>query len=68
MKTIAKALVVFTLTSWPLIVFSGEQVSTPEPKGGNTHNYTGKVSSINCSNWESVDINKDGFVVCKCND
>ena len=68
MRALTKLLILFALKLMPIIAYSGEQANAPETKVGNIHKYAGRVASIDCNVWETVDINKDGFVVDKCND
>ena len=68
MKALTKFLIISALNLMPIIAYSLEQANAPEPKVGNIHQYAGRVASINCSVWETVDTNKDGYVVDKCND
>lgn len=68
MKILTKFVVISAVNLMPIIAFSGEQANLPEPKVGNIHKYADKVASINCSVWETVEINKNGYIVDKCND
>lgn len=47
---------------------SAEMANVPEIPVGTTMEYTGKVSTVRCSKWETIEQNKDGFIVCKCDD
>lgn len=45
---------------------AAETATLPEIPIGTTMEYVSKVATVRCSKWETVEQDKDGFIVCKC--
>ncbi len=64
-----KLFLIFILTiGFFTTCFSAEVANLPEISIGTNVEYTDKVSTVKCRKWETIEQNKDGFIICKCDD
>lgn len=58
----------FALACFSANCISAETADLPEISVGTTMEYVAKVATVRCSKWETIEQNKDGFIICKCDD
>lgn len=67
--TTCKLMLMFMIcTNFSANCFAADSAKLPEITIGTTVEYADKVSTVKCSKWETIEQNKDGFIICKCDD